>query len=207
MAQRALPLVRTADDLELLPDDGNRYEILDGILYVTPAPAIDHQRLLGALYLRLHAYTAANGLEVLMAPVDVRASEVTQVQPDLLVLPQHFPEEALTRWVPMARVVLTIEILSPSTTIVDRGRKRRLYVEAGVAEYWIVDPKRRCVEIWRVGAASADVVTDTLLWQPLRSEAPLQVGLPALFEGSVGGDRKLPSHGDAESRKRQKLQE
>jgi Uma2 family endonuclease len=185
MAQRAFPLVRVADDLELLPDDGNRYEILDGVLHVTPAPAINHQRLLGQLYIRLHAYAAANGLEVLMAPVDVRASEVTQVQPDLLVLPQHFPEEALTRWVPMARVVLTIEILSPSTTIVDRGRKRRLYVEEGVTEYWIVDPKRRCVEIWRADAASADVVTDTLIWQPWPSEAPLQVDLPALFAGSA----------------------
>ena len=60
----------------------------------------------------------------------------------------RFAEEAATRWVPMARVVLTIEILSPSTTIVDRGRKRRLYVEAGVTEYWIVDAEAETLEIF-----------------------------------------------------------
>jgi len=83
----------------------------------------------------------------------------------------------------MERVVLTIEILSPSTTSVDRGRKRRLYGEEGVAEYWIVDPKRRQIEVWRTGVSSmvTYAVPDTLQWHAPGTSVALDVVLAALF--------------------------
>jgi len=182
MAQRAFPLVRTADDLALLPDDGNRYELIDGALFVTPAPSRNHQRVLGELYLRLRAYAAAHGLEVLMAPVDVRASSITQVEPDLLVIPRPLPEEAESRWLPMARLLLAVEILSPSTARNDRGRKRQLYLTSGVVEYWIVDPEQRVIEVWNTSEVHRIIFAGaaTLEWCPSPG-APLRLAVCDIF--------------------------
>ena len=181
MAQRAFPLAWTVDDLDLLPDDGNRYEIIDGALFVTPAPIYVHQRAQMQLISRLLDYIEALDLELLAAPTAVRASEFTEVQPDLLVLYQTPPNFLEARWVPMPTLALAVEILSPSTRQRDRGLKRRTYLANGVAEYWVVDLERRCVEVWRAGAESAEIVTAELSWQPLLREAPLQLDLLALF--------------------------
>ena len=72
----------TADQLSELPDDGRRNEVIDGVLFVTPAPSRIHQRAQAELHIRLHAYSKALGLEVLMAPTAVRASARTEVQPE-----------------------------------------------------------------------------------------------------------------------------
>jgi Uma2 family endonuclease len=181
MAQRAVPLVWTVDDLDLLPDDGNRYEIIDGELFVTPAPIYVHQRAQMQLIFALGPYTQLVGLELLAAPTAVRASEFTEVQPDLLVLHQSPPNALEARWVPMPTLALAVEILSPSTRQRDRGLKRRTYLANGVAEYWTVDLRRRHVEIWRAGAESAALCTEALSWQPLLQAAPLQLDLLALF--------------------------
>ena len=182
VAQRAFPHVRTADDLALLPDDGNRYELIDGALFVTPAPIVMHQRSQMQLIARLLGYVESLEMELLAAPTAGRASEWTEVQPDMLVLHRSPPDVTEARWVPMPTLALAVEILSPFTRVRDRGLKRRTYLANGVAEYWIVDLKRRCAEIWRAGAESADVITETLTWQPLPPQAPLQVDLPAYFD-------------------------
>jgi len=181
MAQRAAPLVWTVDELDLLPDDGNRYEIIDGELFVTPAPIYLHTRAQMQLISRLLDYTEALDLELLAAPTAVRASKFTEVQPDLLVLFQTPPNFLEARWVPMPTLALAVEILSPSTRQRDRGLKRRTYLANGVAEYWVMDLKRRCVEVWRPGAESAEIITAKLSWQPVPREAPLQLDLSALF--------------------------
>ncbi len=111
MAQRALPQVRTADDLALLPDDGNRYELIDGELFVTPAPIVLHQRAQMQLIARLLDYVTAHGMELLAAPTAVRASQWTEVQPDLLVLHRSPPDVLDARWVPMPTLALAVEIL------------------------------------------------------------------------------------------------
>ena len=182
MAMRAVPLYRTADDLDDRPDDRNRYEIIDGEVLVTPPPSLGHQRRLRELLLRLHPFALARGLEVLFAPLDVRASPVTQVEPDLLVLPLHFEGRGLVRWEPMSALVLVVEILSPSTAHVDRGRKRELYLEQGVPEYWIVDEVSRSVAVWRPGAGEAQHVRDTLVWTPPGVTESLDVDLVSLFD-------------------------
>ncbi len=131
----------TADDLAELPDDGNRYELVEGLLLVSPGPTERHQRALlelGAL-LRAHAPT---GLRVYVAPLDVRLSDRVQVQPDLLVALDGPPRDRLDQ-LPL----LCVELLSPGTRRHDLVLKRRAYERGGVPSYWIVEPKVPSVTI------------------------------------------------------------
>jgi Uma2 family endonuclease len=124
-----------ADHLAELPDDGNRYELVDGLLLVSPSPAERHQRALGGLFALLHA-TVPEGLRVYAAPLDVRLSDRVQVQPDLLVVEDGPPRDRLDR-LPL----LVVELLSPGTRRHDLVLKRRAYERAGVQSYWLVDPE------------------------------------------------------------------
>lgn len=184
MAMRAPKVPRTADDLDALPADGKRYEIIDGELFVSAAPATAHQRLLMRLAMRLAPYAEPLGIEVLVAPVDVRASAVTQVEPDLLALPRRHADRGRSRWEPMSLLLLAVEILSPSTVAVDRGKKRQLYTSAGVDHYWIADLDACTVEVWRPGATLVHVYTvgDALRWQPVAGVEALVIDMAALFE-------------------------
>ena len=184
VAHRAQALPLTADDLDEFPSDGNRYEIIDGVLYVSATPSRAHQRMVRALLRYLDAHAEALGFEVLFAPVDVRMSPVTQVEPDLLVFPRAEANALETRWMPMSMLVLAVEVLSPSTAHVDRGRKRELYMGEGVAQYWIVDIEAYTVEVWTPGANVAAVLQadQVLQWQPVADVAPLVVELRALFD-------------------------
>ncbi|WP_284302959.1 Uma2 family endonuclease [Mobilicoccus caccae] len=125
----------TVDDLDTMPDDGNRYELLDGLLVVTPAPSRRHQRISMRLGSALHALCPA-GLEVLAAPFDVRLAPDTSLQPDVLVASM---DELTERGLPTAPL-LAVEILSPSTRLYDLNLKKARYEEAGCASYWVVDP-------------------------------------------------------------------
>jgi len=125
----------TVDDLDLLPDDGLQYELLDGLLLVTPAPAILHQRVIGNLYVLLRA-ACSPGFEVFLAPLDWRPDLRTSLQPDLLVVRnEDVGEQNVT-----APLVLAVEVLSPSTRRKDQVLKRSKYQDAGVQSYWIIDP-------------------------------------------------------------------
>jgi Uma2 family endonuclease len=142
--------ILTYRDYEALPDDGRRYELHDGELSVTPAPGTRHQRISSALNSILKAHVAARGLgEVLYAPVDVVLSDSTIVQPDLVYLDPtraHLVSERGIEGPP----TLAVEIVSPSTTSIDRSTKRQLYRRFGVPHYWIVDPEARTVEAYRL---------------------------------------------------------
>lgn len=128
--------VWTVDDLDRMPDDGLQYELLDGLLLVTPAPVLLHQRAIGNLYLLLRG-ACPPGMEVFMAPVDWRPDLRTSLQPDLLVVRQEDVGVANVT----APLVLAVEVLSPSTRRKDQVLKRSKYEDAGVLSYWIVDPK------------------------------------------------------------------
>lgn len=183
MATRARAVPITADDLDDFQSDGYRYEVVDGELYVTPAPSVHHQRIVGALYRRLHPYGMTLGLEVLMAPLDVRMAPLTQLEPDLLGLPRTVVQVVPTRWLPLDALTLAVEVLSDSSARVDRGRKRELYMAARVATYWIVDPHAHTVEVWTPDATTPDIlrIDDSLPWQPVPDAAPLVIDLGALF--------------------------
>ena len=171
----------TADDLADTPDDGNRYEVIDGVLYVTPAPVLAHQWVQMRLTGPMLPYALANGLELFLAPTAVRASEITDVQPDMLVFDPARIDPDEERRLPMSSLVLAVEILSPFTRHRDRGLKRRTYLANGVAEYWVVDAKRRSVDVWQAGAETPDVRVDTLSWQPVAGYALLVIDLREIF--------------------------
>lgn len=135
----------TRADLDALPDDGWRHELIDGALIMTPAPSTRHQAVLGQLHVLLQA-SCPPDLRVLFAPFDVALAEDTVVQPDLLVARR----DAFTaRDLPDAPL-LAVEVLSPSTRRIDLHLKRARYEAAGCPSYWVVDPVEPSVTVWEL---------------------------------------------------------
>lgn len=135
-------------DYAALPNDGRRYEIHDGELSVTPSPGTRHQRIVGRLFVAIHAHVEERRIgEVFVAPYDVILSDTSIVQPDIVyVAPGR--AGALTERGIEGAPTLVVETLSPSTVQVDRHTKLQLYARHGVPYYWIVDPDARSVEAY-----------------------------------------------------------
>lgn len=136
------------EDYAQLPDDGKRYEVIDGELHVTPSPSPLHQRLSKRLQRQLEGYFEARDLgEVFNAPLDVILSRHDIVEPDLLIVGN--PAQVSQRGIEGAPL-LVVEVLSPSTLSRDRGMKAQRYAELGVAHYWILDPDARTLDCLRL---------------------------------------------------------
>ncbi len=175
----------TVDQLAELPEDGNRYELLDGALLVTPAPSFSHQRASRELVRILLPYLDGTGLELFYAPTAVRDGARTELEPDVLVLPRL--SQSAGRFVEgLGQLVLAVEITSPSTAHIDRYRKRALYQRHGVPDYWIVDPASRFFERWRPADTEPEILGATLTWQPVAERAPMVVDLVQYFEAVHG---------------------
>jgi Uma2 family endonuclease len=145
-------------DYARIPADGNRYEVIGGVLYMAPAPGFDHQNAVGLLssYLTMHVQFGGVG-RVLVAPFDVELARRTIVQPDVLVvLNEHSVVITPTRAVGAPDLV--IEVSSPSTATYDRRAKMDAYAAAGVPEYWLVDPSSRTVELLQLEAGAYTTV-------------------------------------------------
>lgn len=142
------PAPLTYDDYRLLPDDGKRYELMDGDLFVSPAPSTTHQLVLGELLVALRAQLAGTAV-VLFAPVDVILSSTSVVQPDLVVV-RVDRKHLITKRAIEGAPDLVVEVLSPGSIDRDQQLKRRLYERFGIPEYWIVDPDHGQIEIWRM---------------------------------------------------------
>lgn len=134
-----------------LPDDGKRYEIIEGVLYVANAPTIEHQYAVSKILFYLQFHTIADDLGmVLTAPIEVHLSEATRpVQPDVLFI-RKARQSILTAQFCDGAPDLIVEVISPSSIRLDRQIKYRAYEQHGVTEYWLVDPKLRGVEIYRL---------------------------------------------------------
>jgi Uma2 family endonuclease len=130
-------------DLAAMPDDGHRYELIDGVLVVTPAPAHRHQRAVLRLALSLDAACPAD-CEVIVAPFDVVLADDTLLQPDILVgrLADITPRD-----LPVAPL-LAVEVLAPSTRRVDLMLKRSRFEAAGVGSFWVIDPDEPALRAW-----------------------------------------------------------
>jgi Uma2 family endonuclease len=139
----------TYEDYKRLPDDNWRYEVIEGELLMSPAPNTHHQRVIARLEFAMMKYVEANKLgEVLHAPIDVRLGDLANpVQPDVLFICQDRLDIIRKDWIEGAPDLI-VEVLSPSNWIDDRRTKYRIYVLAGVREYWIVDPDKRQIEIF-----------------------------------------------------------
>jgi Uma2 family endonuclease len=143
----AYPRVSFAD-LERWPEDGRRYELYDGEVYVVPSPILLHQIAAGRLHLALSDYVSVHGGIVLFAPLDIVLTEYDVIQPDLLLFTHERQHLLNLRKVTRVPPDLAIEVLSPSTAGNDRGRKMQLLARHGVREYWLVDPEAVAIEVY-----------------------------------------------------------
>jgi len=178
----------TVEMRNALPDDGRRYEVIDGELFVTPAPRWTHQEAIGALYLILVPYVAAQAsAHTILSPADVEFADDTVVEPDLFVVPLvngRRPRD----WQEAGHMLLAVEVLSPGTARLDQVRKRALYQREGVDEYWIVDVDARVVQRWRPGDDRPEMLSDRLEWLPPGARESLVVDLSRYF-AEVVADR------------------
>lgn len=135
----------TREDLEAMPDDGNRYELIDGAIIVTPSPKLPHQGVASELHYALRG-RCPDELRVYAVPLDVTLDDLTVVQPDLLVTTAAQASGADHQGVPL----LAVEVLSPSTRHIDLGLKRSSFEVAGVESYWVVDPAEPSIIAWEL---------------------------------------------------------
>lgn len=151
-AVSALPLGRpiTRDDLDAIPDDGHRYELIDGSLLVSPAPSRRHQDAVLQLGGILQD-ACPRDLRCYIAPFDVVLQDDSVFEPDVLIANRA---DLTDRDLPAAPV-LAVEVVSPSTRAVDQILKYARYAQAGVAHYWIVDPDEPSLTAWRLGSDGA----------------------------------------------------
>ena len=153
----------TYQDLLRLPDDLLRHELIDGEHFMSPAPALKHQRIVVNLTRILSTFVRAHRLgEILVGPVDVLFSEHDVVEPDLIYVARAHADRLQERYVAGAPD-LVVEVLSPSNRGFDRIKKRRLYEAQGVPEYWIVDPPAETVEVYRAATRGGQLARGAVL--------------------------------------------
>ena len=175
----------TVAEVLAFPDDGNRYEVVQGELLVTPSPRLDHQLVIARLLHYLHNYLEPLGLSdlVLTAPADITwgvhprdADEL--VQPDIFVL---HPDDGPRQWLDVKRLALVIEVVSPSSTRGDRVVKRKAYQSHQVPAYWVADPDAALVEVWSPHEDRPSIVTDAIAWRWNEATPALVIALADLF--------------------------
>jgi len=161
----AAPIYYTADMVRSLPEDGNRYEVVHGELLVTPAPRLSHQHAVLELATRLHTYLRIHPVgRVLISPADISWGPDVLVQPDVFVAATD--EVRTGDWARVKTLLLAVEILSASSRRADRFTKRRIYQEAGVACYWVVDLDEKAIEAWTPDATFPAVEREQVVWRP-----------------------------------------
>jgi Uma2 family endonuclease len=169
----------TLEEVHSLPDDGNKYEVVRGELFVTPPPTDDHETITARLTRILDPFVAANGLGMVYHARAVMRFEGSEVEPDLMVRQPH-PRGRKGSWDDAPTPTLVVEVLSPSTRRRDHEQKRQLYLDAGVAEYWIIDPDNGSIRVVRSGRPD-ELVREALSWTPAGVAAPLRIEVHQLF--------------------------
>jgi Uma2 family endonuclease len=163
-----------ATDIWDVPDDNYRYEVIDGGLYMTPAPSWLHQTGLGKLFIIVGAWVYDHALGwVAPAPVGVVLDPENGVQPDMVYVSRERAQIITQRGLEGAPD-LVVEVLSPSTEARDRGVKMRRYAAAGVPHYWLLNPQMKSIEPFLLGDAG---------YEPAGIFGPGTVFRPSLFPG------------------------
>lgn len=163
------------EDLDATPDDGNRYEILDNAIVMTPPPNPGHQTVVTRLLVLLHPLTGAAGLEVMPAPVGWRVGPGQVPEPDLIVAPTG----SITHRAVEGPPVLVVEVLSPSGRGRDLYEKRRIYAAGRAAWYWIVDPDEPSLTVLRLAGQGYEEVARVTGSEPYAASEPVQVRVVA----------------------------
>ena len=186
MGMPAITQEWTVDMLDALPDDGQRYEVIDGVLFVTPGPGEMHQDVVGELYALLRDYLMGSDVgKTMVLPSDVRRGDRrrNRVQPDVFVIRKvdgkrpPYPYE-------LHDLLLAVEVVSPGNPLLDYQVKRDLYLREGVGEYWVINPGARNVSRWRGRDDPGEVLSKTVSWQPEGVSVPFVVDLAGFFEAA-----------------------
>lgn len=172
-------------DLERAPEDGRRYELYDGEVFVVPAPVRRHRVVQQLIAEMLGAYALRHGGFAVDSPIDIVFSEYDVLQPDVV----YFSAER-AHLVDLDRVIrdapdLCVEVVSPSTAAPDRGRRMQLFARYGVREYWIVDPVARSIEVYRLLGSAYGLL--------LEASGDTLMTTPMLADGSVRAASLFPS--------------
>lgn len=171
----------TLEELDSLPDDdGNRYEVIDGELFVTPAPMPRHEHVLARLAPILTPFVELHSLGVVLWGNGAVRLARSSVQPDLMVRHMTDDDDPKLRWEDVPLPILVVEILSPSTRRRDQLQKRDFYLSRGIPEYWMVDPDNRSISQVRAGHVDT-VSSDTITWRPPGTAAELTILVSRIF--------------------------
>ena len=177
----------TYDDYARLPDDGMRYEVVRGELFMSPAPRPLHQRVILRLSYWLNAFLLQHNYgEVLTAPIDVLPPERLgdPVQPDIVVVARE-RHQIIGDLNIQGAPDLVMEVLSPSNAEYERTLKYEIYAEAGVPEYWIIDPHERTVEVFVLRGGA---------YEPLGHFGESETALSEILDGfTVAIDAIIPA--------------
>lgn len=188
LAMRSHDATWSRERWQQLPNDGNRYEVMDGVLYMSTAPSFFHQWIIRQIFLAFYAQIDSKGIGLTMwSPLGVFMPGCDPVQPDLLVIAAADRDIIRQRHVEGVPALL-VEVLSPGTASTDSEIKRKAYARAGVPEYWIVRPAQRDVLVFaqpdaalgdyrqsQPFAANSELVSATL---------PVRVPVASFFAGA-----------------------
>ncbi|HSB53978.1 MAG TPA: Uma2 family endonuclease [Gemmatimonadales bacterium] len=173
----------TLRDLESFPDDGCRYELLDGVLLVTPAPAPLHQLVALRISTTLATYLGPRGPGRVFSPGSVELEPNLHLEPDVLVVPAGALQPGLreeTRWTDIRRWWLAVEVSGKGSTPYDRDSKGPAYLALGVPEVWRVDLRDRCVFVSRTGTTEVRH-DDHVTWLAPGMSEPMVLPVADLF--------------------------
>ncbi len=177
----------TVEMLDALEDDGQRYELIDGELFVTPSPIDIHQMVVGELHALLREYLKGKGIgKPMVSPSDVRRADRTRnrVQPDVFVvrladgLRPPYPYD-------LSDLLLAVEVTSPSSRRLDYHTKRDLYLRSGVVNYWVIDADARNVSCWAGASDPGQIFSEMVEWWPLGALSPFVLRLDSFFTDAL----------------------
>jgi Uma2 family endonuclease len=174
----------TYSEFARLPAD-RRYEVAKGEVIGTPSPSPYHQLVLGAVLHTLHGFSVGELGELLVGPVDVLLGQGDYLVPDLVWIRRERTGILSDRGIE-GPPDLVVEVTSPATADRDRGIKRERYAHFGVPQYWVVDPRHRCVEVYRMlsdPVAPRLVARESFVWTPTPGGPELEIDVPELFSG------------------------
>ena len=163
-----------------------RYELIDGELLVTPSPNFDHQAAVTRLVLILTRYLETEAVGVAcVSPFDIELENESLVQPDVFVVPP-LPVPRPRKIRQLKKLLLGIEVISPSSARGDRVKKRPYYARNRVPEYWVVDLDARVFERSTPDESRPEVLTESISWHPVGATRPLTIDLPRFFQDVLG---------------------
>ena len=165
---------------------GERWELVDGQVLVTPSPHWIHQRVIARVFVQIAAYVRQHALgEAFPSPLDVKLEPGLVLQPDVLVVPAG---ELRRRSDVVRRLLLAVEVLSPSSARHDRVTTRPRYQRNRVPEYWIVDDTSQTVERWTPDDDRPELLAERLVWHPAGAPEPFVLDLVRFFADAAPED-------------------